>query len=85
MTLGAQPSADPRVKQELSRTAQLDRIYTYHESLPDQVPKYQAIRAKAKELAVLVDTLCPTSREQSLAFTKIEEAVMWANASIARE
>lgn len=26
----------------------------------------------------------PTSREQELALTKLEEAIMWANASIAR-
>lgn len=32
----------------------------------------------------MVDELCPESRERSLAFTKIDEAVMWANASIAR-
>ena len=34
--------------------------------------------------AGLVDNLCPESREKSLAMTKIEEATMWANASIAR-
>ena len=37
-----------------------------------------------KELAYLIDDLCPKSREKSLAITKIEEAMMWANASIAR-
>ena len=27
---------------------------------------------------------CPESREKSLAFTKLEECIMWANAAIAR-
>lgn len=31
-----------------------------------------------------VDELCPASREKSLAFTKLEEAKMWASAAVAR-
>lgn len=31
-----------------------------------------------------IDPLCPSSRERSLAMTKLEEAVMWANSAIAR-
>lgn len=62
----------------------LDNIYTYHKPTADQKERYQAIRGKAKELAELIRGGCPASRERSLAFTKIEEAVMWANASIGR-
>ena len=61
-----------------------NNIYTYHSSKDDQVGKYQRIRAKAKELAEMIDEECPDSRERSVAFTHIETAVMWANASIAR-
>lgn len=35
-------------------------------------------------LSLLISKLCPDSREKSLAITKLEEAVFWANASIAR-
>lgn len=62
----------------------LDNRFTYHAPKDGQAERYQAIRAKGKELAELVTTEAPTSREQSLALTKIEEAVMWANAAIAR-
>ena len=63
----------------------LDNIYTYHAPKgQDQVDRYQRLRDKGKELASLIMDHCPVSRERSLAFTKIEEAVMWANASIAR-
>ena len=62
----------------------LDNIYTYHSPKPGQPERYQAIREKAKELAVLIDGTCPDSREKSIANTRLEEAVMWANASIAR-
>jgi hypothetical protein len=45
---------------------------------------YEAIRAQGLTLATLIDWLAPPCRETSLAVTKIEEAVMWANAAIAR-
>lgn len=61
-----------------------DNIYTYHAPKENQQERYEKIRAKARELAELVEENCPDSREKSLANTKLEEAVMWANASIAR-
>ncbi len=60
-----------------------ENIYTYHAPTDDQVVRYKAIREKAKSLAELLDHFCPPSRERSLAQTKLQEAVMWANASIA--
>lgn len=64
--------------------AQLDNNFTYHSPLPDQPERYQAIRAKAKELAQLILEATPASREQSVAITELETCVMWANAAIAR-
>lgn len=63
---------------------QLEKNFKYHSPKEGQPEKYTAIREKAKELAYLIDESCPNSREKSLAITKIEEASMWANASIAR-
>ena len=62
----------------------LDKIYKYHAPKEGQPEKYEAIRAKAKELAQLIEKECPMGRECSVAFSHIETAVMWANASIAR-
>lgn len=62
----------------------LENIYTYHAPRPDQTSRYTEIRLNAKKLAELFEMYCPESRELSLAMTKLEEAVMWANASIAR-
>lgn len=62
----------------------IENAYTYHAPKEGQVEKYRRIRAKAKELAYLIDEECPDSREKSLAMTKLEEASMWANASVAR-
>lgn len=63
---------------------QIERNFTYHPPKPGQPTKYEAIRAMAKELALMMDECCPNSRELSLAMTKLEESVMWANAAIAR-
>lgn len=62
----------------------LKNRFTYHAPKEGQPQKYEAIRAKALELAELLNESCPDSREKSLAVTSLEEAVMWANASIAR-
>ncbi len=58
--------------------------FTYHAPKDGQGEKYQVIRENALEFAKGIVTGCPPSRELSLALTKLEEAVFWANAAIAR-
>lgn len=62
----------------------IDNNFKYHSPKPGQAEIYQEIRAKGKELAILINEECPDTRERSLAMTNIEQAVMWANAAIAR-
>lgn len=62
----------------------IENNFKYHSPKPGQPEKYTAIREKAKELAYLIEEVCPNSREKSVAMTNLEQAVMWANASIAR-
>ena len=64
--------------------AGLGNRFTYHPPRDGQPEVYEAIRAGGLSLAQLVSDSCPESREKSLALTKIEEAVMWANAAVAR-
>ncbi|MCF8034690.1 MAG: hypothetical protein K9K66_04335 [Desulfarculaceae bacterium] len=63
---------------------EIDLRFTYHPPKDGQPAKYEEIREEAKALARTIDSLCPESREKSLAMTKLDEFVMWANASIAR-
>ena len=63
---------------------QIENNFTYHSPKEGQPEIYQKLRDKAKEFAYLIDECVPDSREKSLAMTKLEEAVMWANAGIAR-
>jgi hypothetical protein len=57
--------------------------FTYHPPKGDQVERYQKIRDKGLEFALLINDLTPASREQSLAITHLEDAVMSANKAIA--
>jgi len=63
---------------------EIDNRFTYHVPTDTQTVHYTLIREFAKEFANRINSLCPDSREKSLAFTKLDELVMWANASIAR-
>jgi hypothetical protein len=58
--------------------------FTYHAPKGDQAERYGAIRDAGGELARLIAAKCPDSRELSVALTKLDEVVFWANAAIAR-
>ena len=58
--------------------------FTYHKPDEEQIKHYDSIRSLARILAEDIVQRCPESREQSLALSRLEEAVFWANASIAR-
>lgn len=64
----------------------IESNFTYHAPNYElgQPEKYETIRAKAKAFAELLTTLCPPSRELSVALTELETSVFWANAAIAR-
>lgn len=58
--------------------------FTYHTPKEGQPERYADIRTMALKFALLIESECPDSREKSLAMARLEETVMWANASIAR-
>lgn len=62
----------------------IEKAFTCHPLNELQQDMCAAIRSKAKCLAIIIDGIVPYSREKSLAMTKLEECVMWANAGIAR-
>lgn len=63
---------------------EIERNFTYHKPFGDQALRYEQLRSIGKVLATEIQRDCPESREQSLAFTHLEQAIMWANAAIAR-
>lgn len=65
--------------------ARINNDFTYHKPPTEVAQNFVTLREKAKELAHLFDQLVPAGREQSTALTRLEEAVMHANAGIARQ
>lgn len=62
----------------------IEKRFSYHAPKDTQPERYQGLRDLAKEFAYEIFVNCPESREKSLALTNLEQVVMWANASIAR-
>lgn len=63
---------------------ELTTRFAFHPATPVTGPKHDEIRSACLALAGLIVGATPESREQSLAITALEEAMMWANAAIAR-
>ena len=65
--------------------AELGHRFKHHTPRSDEtIALHAAVRGRAFGFASFIEEACPPSRERSLALTKIEEAMFWANASIAR-
>ena len=60
-----------------------ENVFSYHKPKEGQPEKYEEIRNKAKELGLIISSVCPDSNEKEQALNALREAVMWANASIA--
>lgn len=63
----------------------LDRRFVHHPPKDGTVAlAHSEIRDSCRRLADHIDSWTPDSREKSTAIAKVEEAMMWANAAIAR-
>lgn len=63
---------------------EIDSRFSFHPAKPEQIEKYEKIRKQLKKTALFLEETCPSSRELSSAITKLDEAMMHANASVAR-
>lgn len=72
------------MKMSEKQAAQIKNNFTHHPPTQEQVEHYQLLREEGAHCAELFASLCPESRELSLAMTNLEQAVFWANAAIAR-
>ncbi len=70
----------PMTDQDEQRLA---NSFTYHAPKNDQQERYVALRGCAHDLAIMLMENVPPGRERSLALTKLEECIMWANKGIA--
>jgi hypothetical protein len=63
---------------------ELNTRFQYHKPDEDKIKKHETIRNECLKLGFMICANTPACREQSLAITNLEEAMMWANAAIAR-
>lgn len=66
-------------------TEQIQRSFCSYRLDEDHEILCKQIRDAARQFAHMINICAPDSREKSLALTKLEEAMMWANAAISRE
>jgi len=64
---------------------QLQDIFSYHAPKPEQVEKYQAINDAFLACAKVINEQMPSGAGATVAFRKLSEARMAANAAIALE
>jgi len=72
----------PLTKEDIIRRVNND--FVYHAPFGDQLARYAALREAGRLLAIQIVNDTPISREQSLALTNLEQAIMFANAAISR-
>lgn len=63
----------------------IEHLFTYHDTKPGQLERYQAIREAAKLFAYTIVLNTPSSADQTVAVRHIRDAVAVANAAIALE
>lgn len=70
----------------MALVSDIDNRFTYHPPSieNDQPARYEQIREAGRKLAHLLDELVPESWEKRVAIDQVDQAVMWANAGIAR-
>lgn len=65
--------------------ARIENDFAYHKPHDEgQSERYDLNRADLCGVAIRLLERCPASRELSIALGKLEEAMFWANAAIAR-
>lgn len=64
----------------------IDHRFGFHPAdTKDKQMAHSLVRVRCLELAQFLNDTVPEGREKSLAITNLEQAMMWANAAIARD
>lgn len=72
------------IKENMSEENINHRFSHHPPKNPEIVQIHESVREELRATANYLDQVLPEGREKALAITKLEEALMWANAAIAR-
>lgn len=65
---------------------ELRNRFDYHPpKTPERAAEHERLRSDCLHIALMLNDSLPEGREKSLALTKLEELMFWANAAIARQ
>jgi hypothetical protein len=62
----------------------LEHRFNFHPATHAKGELHAQVRGSILNVALYINAVVPDGREKALAITKLEEAMMWANAAIAR-
>lgn len=65
-------------------SVEIDDRFKYHKPTEEKAAMHEAVRSDIASISRYFEIQLPDSRERSIAITKLEEAMFWANAAIAR-
>lgn len=69
----------------MQASEEIPHRFNYHPPQTEEVAhKHERVREILKRVAIDLNAIVPPGREASLVSTKLEEAMFWANAGIAR-
>lgn len=78
------PREDPLVTQNAELHARIDNDFAFHPATTQEKrDEHSSVRVHCRDLAHFIVDNVPYGREQQLAITKCQEAMMWSNAGIA--
>jgi hypothetical protein len=72
------------MEKEVTYSAEINHRFDHHAPDETKILKHQIARSAIKDAAQEFYDFLPEGREKALALTKLEEALFWANAAIAR-
>lgn len=65
--------------------AELDRRFNFHAATTEEkADAHTSVRRNCRGLADFLNRKLPDGREKQLAFTHLEEVMLWGNAALAR-
>ncbi len=64
-------------------SAMIDNKFKYHAPTDNQISRYNALREKFRELALMIVDYTPICPDQTVSIRKLHEASMSVNATIA--